>query len=163
MDNNLDMLLRGRNPKGITHGMSLFDDTTKIREIRWLFHQAGMRHGVFTAIAERYGVDKNVINMICHRRTWANVPDDFDALTKPEPLGEREIYTRTENRGGSIVTPSDVQRIRAMRSLGASLKLLGAKFGLAGLGAISNICARKTWSDIQDADPTAILTPAEIA
>ena len=163
IDNNLDMWSRGRNPKGVLHGNALFDDVVKIREIRWLFQEAGLRHGTFSALAERYGVSNVVIAHICHRRTWNEVPDDFDTLIKPAPLAEKEIYTRTENHGGSVVTPADVQRMRAMRGLGASLKFLSEKFNLHGLAAASNICARKTWTDVPDAAPEDVLTPEEIA
>ena len=161
-DNNLDMLLRGRNPKGLTHGMTKFTDTVKIREIRWLSTNAGgVRKGVYSAIAARYGITNTTARYICRRESWQDVQDDFDTLVKPAPLTDAELYTRKENHGGSVVTPYDVQRIRAMRNIGAGLDMIAATFKRSA-SAVCLICARKTWAEVPDVDPAKVLSDEEI-
>jgi hypothetical protein len=169
IDNDLDRHFRGRTPTGITHGNSLFTDTRTIREIRWLYQEAGGVKGTCSAIARRYStpeipVSKTVIRYICIRQSWAHVEDDFDTLEpKPVPLTKRELYKQgSDNHGGSNIIPKDVQRIRALRSLGWELKPLAVKFNLSVPG-VSVICSRKTWTDVPDAKPGDVLTPEEIA
>lgn len=62
------------------------------REVRWLYADAIAR-GLLprgaqlrAQLATRYGTSKAVIGFTLSRKTWASVPDDFDALIKPEPL-----------------------------------------------------------------------------
>jgi hypothetical protein len=163
-DNNLDMLFRGRNPKGATHGMASITPT-QVREIRYLFHEAGGVRGAVRAIAKRTGVNKNIVCCVTQRKTWSDLPDNFSQLDpKPSPLTADELKTifNQPNRGGSQLTPEKVQRIRALREAGAPLALISAKLGGVAWGALSQICSRKTWSDVPAAKMSEILTAEEI-
>jgi len=163
-DNNLDMLSRGRNPKGETHGMASITPT-QVREIRWLYAEAKGVFGVVKAIAKRMKLHKQLVTYVTKRRTWAGIPDDFETLTKPAPLTPEELHIDRviPNRGGSSLTATHVQRIRALREAGATLLFISSKLGGVTLGALSDINTRKNWADIPQPPIEIILTQEEIA
>lgn len=164
-DNNLDMLSRGRNPKGVTHGMALLTPT-QVREIRWLFATAGQVRGAARAIQERFKLSKKVVLDVTSKTTWKSLPDAFETLNpKPAPLTAEELKFRLwiNNRGNSRLTPDKIQLIRALKEAGAPAALISAKVGGLAWGAISQICNRKSWVDVPQPAMPEVLTPAEIA
>lgn len=162
VDNNLDMLSRGRNPKGATHGMATITET-QVREIRWLYATAGGVRGAIKAIATRMKLNKQLVAYVTQRNSWAELPNDFDTLVKPVPLSPEELHIERTipNRGGSELTPEKVQRIRALREAGATLPFISNKFGGVAWSGLSNICNRNTWADVPVPE-TNPLTPEEI-
>lgn len=133
-----------------------------VREIRWLFDHTPKQHGRIAAIARRYQLNHAQARDICLRKTWAEIPDDFDSLDKPALLTPEELRPEIENHCGRVLNPQTVQKLRAMRALGASLKFLVQKFGLSGLPSATAVCDRTAWDHVPDAEPNSILTPEEI-
>lgn len=162
-DNNLDMLVHGRNPKGETHGLAKIDNLT-VRQMRWLHQDCGRVDNSVVAIAARFGQSEVVTRYVLRRVTWKDVPDDFDNLTpKPDPLTPEELKRASHNNvGGSDLRDKTVQQIRCLSALGAKGSTLMTKFKLSS-GSVSMIISRKTWGDVPDAKPEDVLTPEEIA
>ena len=133
-----------------------------VREIRWLFANTPKQHGRIAAIARRYQLNHAQARDICIRKTWAEIPDDFDSLVKPASLTPEELKPEIENHQGRILNPQTVQKLRAMRALGASMKFLVGKFGLSGLPSATAVCDRTAWGHIPDVSPASILTPEEM-
>ncbi len=64
-----DKVSKGRQARGINHGMSKLDDE-KVREIRELYCT-----GMFThkELADRYNVTEPLIFMVIHKKIWRHV------------------------------------------------------------------------------------------
>lgn len=58
----------------------------QVREIRYLYHQAGGRHGSLSRLSRRYPLRTSQLQRIAKRQTRTEVPDEFDKLPPLEPL-----------------------------------------------------------------------------
>ena len=164
-DNQLDMELRGRNPKGTTHGMSSIN-IQQVLAIRYLYENAKAVPGTGKAIAERLSISQKVVSDVVTGKTWSSVVSDF-SLLDPLPVvlssEELEPEKRENNHSGSKFTSLDIQRMRALSDCGATLQFIGGKFDGVSEAYVSKIVTGKAWSDVKTAKPYQVLTLEEIA
>lgn len=68
-DNNNDMIRKGRNPSGESHGMAIVN-TKQVRDIRRRYRKGGITQ---QRLADEYGLKQTTISQIVLNRVWKQV------------------------------------------------------------------------------------------
>lgn len=138
-DNTQDMIRKGRNRKGESHGNSKLCDKD-IFEIAYMYNEGYTKKH----IAKKFKVSDVTIDNIIQRRIWTHI----DILIKH---GNNKFKLLSQIKGSkqhcAKLMENDVLEIRRLHEAGHTIKAISVLYQVTD-GAISHIVHRRNWKHI---------------
>lgn len=136
-DNTDDMVAKGRQAKGSTHGMAVLTET-QVTDIRSIY---AIGRTSQKALAARFGVSRPMIAQILRGENWKH-------LDNPEQIRIDELMRSNPSTGKAALTEGQIAEIRAVYAAGGiGQKTLGQQYGV-GQMTISRLVRHETYAHV---------------